>query len=85
LLASKIEEDPKNLYFADACHHRMALTRRGILMDSHARAALQLKNRVQQKYEDIAYTLEGIGQDKLTFSYTVRLYPRTTKAILTRK
>lgn len=40
LLASKIMEDPNGLYFRDAGYHRMAFTRSGILIDSHAREAL---------------------------------------------
>jgi hypothetical protein len=85
LLASKIAEDPNDLFFADAGNHRVAFTRCGILIDSHARVALQLKDGVPYKYEGITYTLKGIGQDKPTFSYVVRLYSRTGKATLTGK
>ena len=42
--------------------------------------ALQLKDGVPYTYENVTYTLKGIGQDKPTFSYTVRFYPRTRKA-----
>ena len=76
LLASKIVEDPNDLYFGDVGHHRMAFTRSGILIDSHAREALQLKDGVKYKYKGITYTLEGIEQDKPVFSYTVCLYLR---------
>ena len=73
LLASKIAEDPNDLYFADVGHHRAAFTTSGILIDSHAREALQLEDGVERKYRSITYTLKGIGQDKPTFSYEVRL------------
>jgi hypothetical protein len=42
--------------------------------------ALQLKDGVPYTYENVTYTLKGIGQDKPTFSYAVRFYPRTRKA-----
>ena len=84
LLASKITEDPNNLYFGDDGHHRVAFTRSGILIDSHAREALQLKDGIKYKYRDLTYTLKGIGQDKPSLSYTVRLYLRIGKAILIR-
>ena len=85
LLASKTAEDPNALYFEDAGYHRMALTRCGILIDSHAREALQLQDGVKYKHRGITYTLKGIGQDKPIISYTVRLYSRIGKAILIRK
>jgi hypothetical protein len=85
LLASKIAKDPNDLFFADAGNHRVAFTKCGILIDSHARVALQLKDGVPYKYNGITYTLKGIGQDKPTFSYVVRLYSKTGKAILTGK
>jgi hypothetical protein len=85
LLASKIAEDPNDLYFEDAGYHRMALTRCGILIDSHAREALQLEDGVKCKHRGITYTLKVIGQDKPTISYTVRLCSRIGKAILTGK
>jgi hypothetical protein len=72
-------------YFEDAGYHRIALTRYGILIDSHVREALQLEDGVKYKYRGITYTLKVIGQDKLTISYTVRLYSRIGKAILIRK
>ena len=80
LLASKIADDPNDLFFADAGDHRVAFTRSGILIDSHARVALQLTDGIPRKYEDVTYTWTGIGQDKPTFSYTVRLYSRTDKS-----
>lgn len=85
LLASKIAEDLNTLYFEDAGYHRMALTRCGILIDSHAREALQLKDGVKYKHRGITYTLKGIGQDKPVISYTVRLCLKIRKAILIRK
>lgn len=85
LLASKIADDPNDLFFADAGDHRVALTRCGILIDSHTRVALQLKDGIPHKYEGVTYNWKGIGQDKPVFSYTVRLYSRTGKATLTRK
>ena len=85
LLASKIVEDPNDLYFGDVGHHRMAFTRSGILIDSHAREALQLQDGVKYKHRGITYTLKGIGQDKPVISYTVRLCSRIRKAILIRK
>jgi hypothetical protein len=53
LLASKIVEDPNDLYFGDAGYHRMAFTRSGILIDNHAREALQLEDGVKYKYRGI--------------------------------
>jgi hypothetical protein len=85
LLASKIAEDPNTLYFEDAGYHRMALTKCGILIDSHAREALQLEDGVKCKHRGITYTLKVIGQDKPIISYTVRFYSRIGKAILIRK
>ena len=85
LLASKIAEDPNDLYFGDAGRHRVAFTKSGVLIDSHAREALQLKDGVKYQHRDITYTLKGIGQDMPTLSYTVRLYSRIGKAILIRK
>jgi hypothetical protein len=73
LLASKIAEDPNDLYFGDVGHHRVAFTESGILIDSHAREALQLEDGVKYKYKGITYTLEGMEQDKPAFSYTVCL------------
>jgi len=61
LLASKIAKDPNDLFFADAGNHRVAFTKCGILIDSHARVALQLKDGVPYKYNGITYTLKGIG------------------------
>lgn len=85
LLASKIADDPNNLCFADDGHHRVAFTRCGILIDSSARVALQLKNDVPHKHGKITYTIKGIGQDKPILSYTVRLHSRIMKATLTKK
>jgi hypothetical protein len=85
LLASKVAEDPNDLHFGDVGHHKLALTRSGILIDSHAREALQLKDGVEYTYRGLTYTLNGIGQDKPTFSYTVRLYSKIGKVILIRK
>jgi hypothetical protein len=82
LLASKIAGDPNELFFADTGHHRLAFTRSGILIDSQAREALQLKDGVEYEHDKVTYILKGIGQDKPTFSYTVRLYLRIGKAIL---
>jgi hypothetical protein len=79
LLASKIAEDPNDLYFGDVGHHRMAFTRSGILIDSSAREALQLKDGVKCRCRGCTYTLKGIEQDKPTFSYTVCLYSRIEK------
>jgi hypothetical protein len=56
-----------------------------ILIDSHAREALQLEDGVKYKYRGITYTLKGIGQDKPAFLYTVRVYSRIRKAILIKK
>jgi hypothetical protein len=42
----------------------VAFTRCGILIDSHARVALQLKDGVPYKYEGVTYTLNRIGQDR---------------------
>jgi hypothetical protein len=80
LLASKIAEDPNDLYFGDDGHHRVAFTRSGILIDSSAREALQLKDGVKYKYKSCTYTLKGMDQDKPTLSYTVYLYSRIEKS-----
>jgi hypothetical protein len=61
LLASKIAEDPNDLFFADVGYHRMAFTRSGIFIDSHVREAMQLKDGVKYKDRGITYTLKGIG------------------------
>lgn len=71
-----------SFFFADTGHHRLAFTRSGILIDSQAREALQLKDGVEYEHDKITYILKGIGQDRPTFSYTVRLYLRIGKAIL---
>ena len=79
LLASKIAGDPNDLYFGDDGYHRVAFTRSGILIDSSAREALQLKDGVKYKYKGCTYTLKGIEHDKPTLSYTVCLYSRVGK------
>jgi hypothetical protein len=85
LLASKISKDPNDIYFEDVGYHRMAFTRSGILIDSHAREALQLEDGAKYKHRGITYTLKGIGQDRPIISFTVRLYSMIGKAILIRK
>jgi hypothetical protein len=85
LLASKIAKDPNDLYFVDVGHHKLAFTKSGILIDSSAREAIQLKDDIDYKFKNITCSLKGIGQDKPTFSYKVRLYSRIGKAILIRK
>ena len=76
LLASKIAEDPNDLYFVDLGHHRMAFTRSGILIDSHVREALQLEDGIKYKSRGNTYTLEGIGQNNPVISFAVHLYSR---------
>jgi len=64
LLASKIAEDPNDLYFVDVGHHKLAFTRSGIFIDSSVREAIQLKDGVDYKFKNITCSLKGIGQDK---------------------
>jgi hypothetical protein len=85
LLASKIAEDPNDLYFGDVGYHTMAFTRSGIFIDSHVREALQLKDGIEYNHRGITYTLKWIGQDEPIISFAVRLYSRIGRAILTRK
>jgi len=69
LVASKIKADPDKLSFVDAGHHRLAFTNCGIVIDSSARVALQLKNGVPKSYGKVTYTMEGIGQGQPSLSY----------------
>jgi len=85
LVASKITADPNDCYFGDVGHHRLAYTKCGILIDSSAREAEQLQNRVPKRCGKATFMMDGIGQGRPTLSYTVRLYPRIVKATLTRK